>query len=144
MHIVNTSSLPSTLVAARVAQSSPQLYTKTVYSQPRQASNAEVERACRVKRARTLTVCQAQATGSPTREKPVQAQPSAQETDVVVIGSGIGGLCCAALLAKYGLKVFRDQQRFRQQHGQPYMSPYIPATLALCMPRCQIAQPLPL
>eukprot|EP00775_Hariotina_reticulata_P008994 gene8994-9167_t len=27
------------------------------------------------------------------------------ETDVVVIGSGIGGLSCAALLAKYGLKV---------------------------------------
>eukprot|EP00891_Asterochloris_glomerata_P008859 jgi/Astpho2/8859/e_gw1.00129.7.1_t len=27
------------------------------------------------------------------------------ETDVVVIGSGIGGLCCAAMLAKYGLQV---------------------------------------
>ena len=27
------------------------------------------------------------------------------ETDVVVIGSGIGGLCCAALLAKYGYRV---------------------------------------
>ncbi|EFJ44494.1 hypothetical protein VOLCADRAFT_64714 [Volvox carteri f. nagariensis] len=27
------------------------------------------------------------------------------ETDFVVIGSGIGGLCCAALLAKYGYKV---------------------------------------
>ena len=26
-------------------------------------------------------------------------------TDVVVIGSGIGGLCCAALLAHYGLQV---------------------------------------
>ena len=27
------------------------------------------------------------------------------QTDVVIIGSGIGGLCCAALLAHYGLKV---------------------------------------
>ncbi|KAK9805482.1 hypothetical protein WJX72_000755 [[Myrmecia] bisecta] len=27
------------------------------------------------------------------------------ETDVCVIGSGIGGLCCAGLLARYGLKV---------------------------------------
>jgi carotene isomerase len=28
-----------------------------------------------------------------------------KEVDVVVIGSGIGGLCCAALLAKYGYRV---------------------------------------
>ncbi|MBE9046695.1 NAD(P)/FAD-dependent oxidoreductase [Pleurocapsales cyanobacterium LEGE 10410] len=28
-----------------------------------------------------------------------------QEVDVVVIGSGVGGLCCAALLAKYGYRV---------------------------------------
>lgn len=28
-----------------------------------------------------------------------------EQTDVIIIGSGIGGLCCAALLAKYGLKV---------------------------------------
>ena len=28
-----------------------------------------------------------------------------QSTEVIVIGSGIGGLCCAALLAKYGFKV---------------------------------------
>lgn len=28
-----------------------------------------------------------------------------RETDVIVVGSGIGGLCCAAMLAKYGLKV---------------------------------------
>ena len=28
-----------------------------------------------------------------------------QETEVIVIGSGIGGLCCAALLAKYGFDV---------------------------------------
>ena len=27
------------------------------------------------------------------------------ETDVVVIGSGLGGLCCAAMLASYGVKV---------------------------------------
>lgn len=28
-----------------------------------------------------------------------------KEADVVVIGAGIGGLCCGAVLAKYGLKV---------------------------------------
>lgn len=33
------------------------------------------------------------------------SSPQQQQTDVVVIGSGIGGLCCAALLAHYGLKV---------------------------------------
>ena len=27
------------------------------------------------------------------------------EVDVVIIGSGVGGLCCAALLAKYGYRV---------------------------------------
>ncbi len=30
---------------------------------------------------------------------------SQEETEVIVIGSGIGGLCCASLLAKYGFKV---------------------------------------
>ncbi len=30
---------------------------------------------------------------------------SQENTEVVIIGSGIGGLCCAALLAKYGLQV---------------------------------------
>ena len=28
-----------------------------------------------------------------------------ETVDVVVIGSGLGGLCCAGLLARYGLKV---------------------------------------
>ncbi|KAI5074568.1 hypothetical protein GOP47_0010529 [Adiantum capillus-veneris] len=39
---------------------------------------------------------------------PQQAQEwptSSQTVDVVVIGAGIGGLCCASMLAKYGLKV---------------------------------------
>lgn len=31
--------------------------------------------------------------------------PAATATDVIVIGSGIGGLCCGALLARYGLRV---------------------------------------
>lgn len=34
-----------------------------------------------------------------------QLEPTEEEFDVVVIGAGIGGLCCAALLARYGLHV---------------------------------------
>lgn len=52
----------------------------------------------------TWIACKAHATGS-TKDRPPLTQQSAQETEVVVIGSGIGGLCCAALLAKYGVKV---------------------------------------
>ena len=48
----------------------------------------------------------------PARRNPVAAasaayagQPEAHTADVVVIGAGIGGLSCAAMLAKYGLTV---------------------------------------
>ena len=41
------------------------------------------------------------ATGAPH----VLGKADSHETDVVVIGAGIGGLSCAALLAKYGLQV---------------------------------------
>jgi hypothetical protein len=40
------------------------------------------------------------------------------ETEVVIIGSGIGGLCCGALLAKYGVKVsykYRDLLAFARR-----------------------------
>ncbi|KAJ9687616.1 hypothetical protein PVL29_016196 [Vitis rotundifolia] len=40
----------------------------------------------------------ATASPSPKQYKPFQGKP---EADVVVIGSGIGGLCCAGLLARY-------------------------------------------
>lgn len=38
-----------------------------------------------------------------THRLPPLSVPS--EADVVVIGAGLGGLCCAALLARYGLSV---------------------------------------
>ena len=34
-----------------------------------------------------------------------------READVIVIGSGIGGLCCAALLARYGVNVGAPRAR---------------------------------
>eukprot|EP00854_Cymbomonas_tetramitiformis_P007393 gene7393-8804_t len=41
--------------------------------------------------------------GESARSTPGRAVP--QEVDVVVVGAGLGGLCCGALLAKYGLSV---------------------------------------
>ena len=39
------------------------------------------------------------------RAAPPRSSAAASEPDVVVIGSGIGGLCCGALLARYGRRV---------------------------------------
>lgn len=56
---------------------------------------------------RDFTLCQAASTidtdvGVPAK---LTGEARSHETDVVIIGSGIGGLCCGALLAKYGVKV---------------------------------------
>lgn len=45
------------------------------------------------------------APSSPVPKQRSLQSPSKQNTDIVVIGSGIGGLSCASLLAKYGYKV---------------------------------------
>ena len=65
----------------------------------RPCSQLNRESRIRQTRAANLVACRAEAP-----EATLKRQDD-QETDVVVIGSGIGGLCCAALLAKYGLKV---------------------------------------
>ncbi|GLC40753.1 hypothetical protein PLESTB_000026100 [Pleodorina starrii] len=50
-----------------------------------------------------------QASGTATKSAPprplLTGEARSHETDIVVIGSGIGGLCCGGLLAKYGYKV---------------------------------------
>ena len=38
----------------------------------------------------------------PPRASGAAAGPRGHDADVVVVGAGIGGLCCGALLAKYG------------------------------------------
>eukprot|EP00899_Mesostigma_viride_P022857 jgi/Mesvir1/3756/Mv15030-RA.1 len=49
------------------------------------------------------------------KAEPVQEH----ETDVVVIGSGLGGLCCAALLAKYGIQVTVLESHKKTDHPHP-------------------------
>ena len=38
---------------------------------------------------------------------------------MVVIGSGLGGLCCAAMLASYGLQVMEDAGLLAGQAAYP-------------------------
>lgn len=107
MYTVNTSPRP-TVVVMKGASASHCLHSQICFAHVRLDSSRRRIRTCHPKTSRVLTACKAQAAGSPTLEKPGQASQTAQQTDVVVIGSGIGGLCCAALLAKYGLKVVQD------------------------------------
>lgn len=50
----------------------------------------------------TFRAAHASAVGS---DEGANGSDASHETDVVVIGSGVGGLSCAALLARYGFKV---------------------------------------
>ncbi|KAI3428469.1 hypothetical protein D9Q98_007294 [Chlorella vulgaris] len=54
---------------------------------------------------RQTTCCSASLKDPPPRGASTSLTKEQLETDIVVIGSGIGGLCAAALLARYGFKV---------------------------------------
>ena len=63
-----------------------------------------------------------------------QAPPARQtrgsettETEVIVIGSGIGGLSCGALLAKYGVKVWTMASSPQCTEAQPSLQMIVDA-----------------
>ncbi len=61
-------------------------------------------------RARPASAAAARVSAPERRGAPDGAAPGASDarshsTEVVVVGAGLGGLCCAALLAKYGVQV---------------------------------------
>ncbi|KAI8463200.1 MAG: hypothetical protein J3K34DRAFT_527188 [Monoraphidium minutum] len=72
-------------------------------SAPARASAARPRRAPRLA-ARAAPAAAPAAPAAPAPPAPA-GEGRSHEADVVIIGSGIGGLCCGALLAKYGLKV---------------------------------------
>uniref|UniRef100_A0A061RCQ2 Carotene isomerase n=1 Tax=Tetraselmis sp. GSL018 TaxID=582737 RepID=A0A061RCQ2_9CHLO len=49
--------------------------------------------------------CNSAVTATDIPSKDSQSESSSNESEIVVVGSGIGGLCCASLLAKYGYSV---------------------------------------
>ncbi|WIA20624.1 hypothetical protein OEZ85_005006 [Tetradesmus obliquus] len=59
----------------------------------------------RVATTKAFTTERPTASSPPPRSRQEQEKNRSHETDYVVIGSGIGGLCCGALLARYGYKV---------------------------------------
>ncbi|KAF6265696.1 hypothetical protein COO60DRAFT_868698 [Scenedesmus sp. NREL 46B-D3] len=71
------------------------------------ASNSLTTRASPSSLARSPICCKAASTVDTDVRLPNKLIGAARshQTDVVIIGSGIGGLCCGALLAKYGVKV---------------------------------------
>ena len=76
-------------------------------SAARRPSAASAHRRCAVRRA-GATAARASAAAAPTRSSATSSSSShdrSHETDYVVVGSGIGGLCCGALLAYYGSRV---------------------------------------
>jgi hypothetical protein len=76
---------------------------------PSHSSTFKSSHSSRHKQSYRRVCSQAGSGSSGAQSPPDESEPSvsgrSHETDVVVIGSGIGGLCCAALLARYGLSV---------------------------------------
>ena len=54
-----------------------------------------------------------------------------ESCDVVIIGSGIGGLCCAALCAMYGMDVIGEDR-----HHYHYRYAEITESLHMCNKHC--------
>lgn len=46
---------------------------------------------------------------------------SRESVDLIVIGSGLGGLCCGALAARYGLEVLVLEAHDRPEIGRAHV-----------------------
>jgi glycine/D-amino acid oxidase-like deaminating enzyme len=97
--------VPPLAKSARAARHRPgQLFCKTTSGEAKHSWQWQPQaQQRRERRRRAAPVCTVKGA---VRDAAASGEDAADlDVDVVVIGSGIGGLSCAGLLAKYGLKV---------------------------------------
>lgn len=67
----------------------------------------------RVNKRVALVPTRASSSVSPAEPAPSDTKNRSHETDIVIIGSGIGGLCAGAILGRYGYKVTIVESHYR-------------------------------
>ncbi|KAL4428462.1 hypothetical protein ABPG75_002551 [Micractinium tetrahymenae] len=98
-------SVSSGAQACRTGLAGPKQHCGAAYGRVSSSAGASARPAGRRQVATAAAAAPAASTDDPELPPASSSGDRSHETDIVIIGSGIGGLCCAALLARYGYRV---------------------------------------